>query len=560
MFDPNSSAAERFIELTEDLIKGRKALPVGHITTGKDGIRRKKQADGTWKPVKGGKRKPKSSHPTKKHVFSQEEGVIRFNRQKGYKEISVRGEDGKMRPKVYKGTQRPGGKAPEAEIKRYQKQETQKKQKKTIEGTVRVKDGVKQVAIFDSGKVRYFKYMGTVEPVVHGVVTPENIISKDEIERIRRINLHGGEKEPELPPDTDLSVTDYPDLKPQMPYPGYMKQFRAQSVRTAVPREVANWDDSKPLGNLLTKVNALRYEITLSRRPVDNTYRPRWFNGTVIHIKGKGYFRVRHYQNLQSGKVPVRRYVLTKVGKDAYATRTVRFLRNRNYKSPKSDIEGVDLQVGEVRKTKKGFHIVVTDIHNTEKDPDSTVFASPDKFVVHGRVLKPSEVETAKEQDPTRQKKTGTDVTPERAGLARFKNRYIVEEDTNRTLWDTVTGLYELEKQDLQTDVDIAENKVNEANRRGLSDKTKSVRRSRLQNARDKLENFSFEPYSYVKTHAIDSDSGLWVEFRRQIYYQRADFTTWRTSATVTDIRDAIKDGAMFSRKFLLKKRRGSNN
>ena len=500
----------------EDLVKakrGRKPVPVG--TKSPDGSK-VKAVDG-WKWVKNlsptqlrnlERRAPKTE-PT--IDYSKVEGAIRWNSTRKIKEIRIRGKDGKMKDRKYVGKQRPGGKATKVETEHYKLQEVSPGRQKTQEGLIRVnKDGTKDVAIREKNKkIRWHEYIGGGKD--------KETVSEEEINRVKR--YLAGDEPAEYP-------ADYSDLIPYDP-PATIHDT------SKPPLEIQEFSDDLPLEKLLKKVSDLRYEIILSRTPGSKTRRP-WFKHAVVQIE-KRFFKVRHVQNLSfSGdeeRSNLRRYVLSPSDRKAWKNRPLRILNNKDYYPG---------QVLKTMKTRESFVVAHTERRGKAK------------FAIFGRVLPDDKIEEAKSKDPIRaerikQKKAQREENQERQALFQFKQGVVKGED--RSFWDILEAGYEMDRQDLITDVHMAQDSLSAAKAKGMTDRTIRARESKLESAQDKLEGFRFDPYSVVKRLATDVTGGYWLDYKgRVFYYHVRDFSTKRTTATRKMVREAVKNGIL--RKF----------
>ena len=508
----------------EGVVRFNKTLGVREISV--------RSSDGTMRAARySGTQRVGSKAPTaeinqyrkkeKKHNFSKDEGVIR--QRGGVLEIGIRGEDGKIRPRTYKGKKNPGAKAPKVEIALYRGQVTVGRPK-LREGSVWVKDGEKRVVIFDKeGKPKYLHYVGPVQPVTGGLVTSANTVPENELDRLKAV--HFGDDEPKEYPK------DYSDLVPFSPV-----QI-SSDASISIPKALKEFDDNKPLHRLLQEVTpGQRYEITLSRMKGSKTSRP-WFKGAIDKI-GSRYFQVRHYQNIEHHLSPLklRRYVLTPSTEVAYKSRPVRLLHSKKY------------DVGAVKKTKSGEFVFIESVKERFDIP-----GKESAFEIHGHLLSPSQVR--------HQRKRGREATrtltrireQENRSLHQFKQGVLGGED--HSLWSAVYGDYLLDRQDRITNMQIAEEKLRNAKEKKRTPRTIRSLDKTYQEAKSAFSGFGgvndalpkegFDPYTSIKRVAIDSTGGTWMTHKNKVYYQKPDTSVWTTTTAPNTIRQAVRRGIL---------------
>ena len=529
--------------------RGRPSAPVGSRSPNGQRI---KAIDG-WKWIKDLSRAeieklesqaPSSRTPVrtksggKKYNFSKEEGVVRWNSSRQIKEISIRGQDGKIKPRKYVGKQRAGGRVTRTEIANYRSREVSEGRQKTKEGVVRVRDGKKEISIRDekSGKIRYHDYQGFAKD--------DEAVSDEEVDRVK--DYLSGEGSVTYP-------SDYSDLVPYEP---------SNTVYdTSKPsKEILEFNDNLPITKLLKKVSDLRYEIILSRVPGSKTKRP-WFKGAIVKV-GNQYLKVRHTQNISSktgGEQPhLRRYVLSPSDSKEWKNRPLRILTSRDYQTG---------QVLKTVKTREKFVVVKTERvedkyaeHRYGEEDYKSEYGDNEEdykgeykgqFAIYGQVLPKDKIEEAKANDPSRftkieaRKKKERD-RQERISLHQFKQGTVKGEDSS--IWDALHESYELEYQDLVTGVQSAKDSLSNAKRKGQTQRTINSLQSKLESAEDKLENFKFDPWDVVQRLATDITDGYWLGYEGKVFhYQLRDLSTRRTTATPKMVRNAIKRGILRS-------------
>ena len=487
----------------------------------------------------------KATKPTKKYMFSRDEGVVRWNAQRKRKEIGVRRDDGRITPRAYHGRQKVGGKATRVEISHYRTQEVSAGRGGRVikDGTVMVRDGQKKVAIRDSkGTVHYFKYYGPAKPMAHGLVLEENLASQKEIDRLKAVHFEE-EKPQEFP-------KDYSDLVPIMSLSEYMGRGRRQRTspkdvpNSIVPQELREFSDDLPLTKLLTKVSDLRSEIILSRMKGSKTGRP-WFKGSVVKI-GKGYYHVRHYWNIThpQNKATLRQYVLSPATKRDYESRPVRLLKNHR-------LSPGDIRTLTNRETGRSYQIRIDEVKERFDIPGRDVM-----YEMYGRVLNPEqkrELKQREKREGSEERKQARTETKELEALFQFKQGTLGEED--HSLWSSIYGSYLLDRQDRITEMQIATEKLRSAKAKGRTSRTIRTLERKLEDAKEAFKGYGsinderpkegFNPQSYVKQLATDATGGRWYSHEGKVYYDKSDYTTWTTTAAPKLVRAAVKKGIL---------------
>ena len=311
-----------------------------------------------------------------------------------------------------------------------------------------------------------------------------------------------------------------------------------------VPQELRDFSDDKPLNRLLVKVSDLRSEILLSRMKGSKTGRP-WFKGSVVKI-GKGYYHVRHYWNVThpQDKSTLRKYVLSPATKADYESRPVRLLKNQRL-SP-GDIRNLTN-----RETGRSYQIRIDEVKERFDIPGRDVM-----YEMYGRVLNPAqkrELQQREKREGSDERKQKRTETRELEALFQFKQGTLGGED--HSLWSSIYGSYLLDRQDRITEMQIAEEKLRGAKAKGRTPRTIRTLERKLEEAKEAFKGYGsitderpkegFDPQSYVKQLATDATGGRWYSHEGKVYYDKSDYTTWATTATVKMVRSAVKKGIL---------------